>query len=205
MKKEYILYAVIIILFFLLLNTCEKNKQQGKINDSNVTYVNDSIKYYKDSLTAYKSVANDLRILQDSTKQLKELIKNFKTVETAGNIITKVEIDTVYIPYSDTLLNFRSKTKHYTIAGQALPKKVRIDNIEVPNITSFAMGEVKKSFLKKEYRIEVRNSNPYIKTIGIDSYQHTEPIKRFGIGVSVGYSLEGAYLGIGLNYNLIRL
>lgn len=204
MKKEYTPYFIIIILLFLLLNTCQRSQDKSDINDSNIEYINDSIKYYKDSLTAYKSVANDLRILQDSTKQLNNLLNKFKSVETAGNIITKTKIDTVYIPYSDTLLNFRTKTKHYTIAGQSLPKKVRIDNIEIPNITSFAMGEVKTSFLKKEYRIEVRNSNPYIKTIGIDSYQHTEKIKRLGIGLSVGYSLEGAYLGVGINYNIIR-
>lgn len=223
-QNYFIPYLLIAILAFTALNQCQRAINAEKQAHSVTNYLNDSIRYYKNKYgqeIALKSVLqgdkNALEILLskqiDSTGQLKKLVSELKNVKTAGNIVQITKIDTVKIPYEVPVpfefeRNFNAKTDFYTINGKSSNTGVKINQIEIPNTLSFVIGEKKTGIFKKELRIEVVNSNPYIKTTGLDSYIYTQKQKRFGISVYAGYGLNANFtatpqVGIGLSYQLL--
>jgi hypothetical protein len=103
---------------------------------------------------------------------------------------------------------FNLNDKYYAINGRSTNKGLFIDELSIPNTQSIVVGNRKQGFLRTEYRIEVQNSNPYIKTTDIDSYTIKERNKRLGLGLYIGYGLNNTgltpQLGVGLSYDVIR-
>src|SRR5690606_30295785 len=132
----------------------------------------------------------------DSLGQLKRLVENFKGVESAGNITQEVRIDTLFIPYSDgpNMPDFEAKfnenTRYYRVSGRAKSTGITIDSLSIPNTLSFAIGEKKTGWFRSEYRIEAVNSNPFIKTTGLDAYSFSQRKKRFGLSIYAGYGFS---------------
>src|SRR5690606_24173390 len=134
-------------------------------------------------------------------------------VLSAGNITTVTVIDTIEIPYEKPVefeftRDFNAKTDFYTINGQSSNTGVKINQIEIPNTLSFVIGEKKMGLFKSVLQIEAVNSNPYIKTTGLDSYIYTQKQKRFGLSIYAGYGLNANFtatpqVGIGLSYQLL--
>lgn len=220
MKKAtpYIIAFVFAILF---LDQCGKTSQLKSNNQSSEEFLNDTISYFKNKVgqevaekTALKGDKDQLKILLskqiDSTSNLKELVKEYKSIDAAGNVNQETRIDTIRIPY-DSIINFDfirkwSKIdKFYSISGTSNQIGISIDSIVIPNTLSFAIGEKKTNFFKTETKVNVVNSNPYVKTTGLDTYTYSQRKKRLGIGFSAGYGIKGVYLGIGINYNLLYL
>lgn len=224
-QNYFIPYLLIAILAFTTLSQCQRAINAEKQAHSVTNYLNDSIRYYKNKYgqeIALKSVLqgdkNALQILLskqiDSTQQLKGLVSKYKKVLSSGNITTVTVIDTIEIPYEKPVefeftRDFNAKTGFYTINGKSSNTGVKINQIEIPNTLSFVIGEKKTGFFKKELRIEAVNSNPYIKTTGLDSYIYTQKQKRLGISVYAGYGLNANFVatpqvGIGVSYQIIR-
>jgi hypothetical protein len=219
MKKvtPYIIAAIFLILF---LHQCSKTSEL-KDNSSNASkFLNDTITYFKNKLgqevaekTSLKGDKKQLQILLsnqiDSTGQLKELIKDFKNTSAAGNINQQTRIDTIRIPYDsivdfEFIRNWSKKDKFYSLTGTSNQFGIIIDSLTVPNTISFAIGEKSSGFFKTETKVNVVNSNPYVKTTGIDTYTYSEQKKRLGLGLSAGYGIGGVYIGIGINFNLVN-
>jgi len=213
----YIIAAVFLILF---LHQCSRTSNIKNNSENATEFLNDTISYYKNKLgqevaekTALKGDKKQLQILLsnqiDSTGQLKKLIKEFKNTQAAGNITTITKIDTIRILY-DSIIDFEftrkwlKNDKFYSLAGVSNQFGISIDSIVIPNTLSFAIGEKKTGFFKTETKVNAINSNPYVKTTGIDTYTYSERKKRLGLGISAGYGIGGIYAGIGLNYNLIE-
>lgn len=223
--KTILLFAVIAILAFLLFRQCGETKEAKRSVESVQNFLNDTISYYKDetgALVAEKSVLRgDKQTLQillskkiDSLGQLKRLVENFKEVESAGNITQEVRIDTVKIPYEvevpfEFSRNWSKNDKSYFVKGKSTNTGVTIDSLSIPNTLSFAIGEKSTGFWKSEYRIEAVNSNPYIKTTGLDAYSFSQRKKRFGISIYAGAGLSENFtfapqIGVGVAFDLIR-
>jgi hypothetical protein len=64
----------------------------------------------------------------------------------------------------------------------------------IPNNQTIVVGEKRVGLFKKEHRVEVTNSNPYLMTTNLGSYTITDkkkwwqhPLINFGIGLVGGY------------------
>lgn len=217
--KKSIPYIVAFIFAVLFLRQCSRTSELKSDRSNSEEFLNDTVSYFQNELgqevaekSALKGDKNQLQILLskqiDSTGQLKSVIRDFRTTAAAGNITQVTRIDTIRIPY-DTIINFEfsrnwSKAdKYYTISGKSNQLGITIDSLKVPNTLSFAIGEKKTGFFETETKVNAVNSNPYVKTTGIDTYTYSQRKKRLGIGVSAGYGIGGVYIGVGINYNII--
>lgn len=186
MRNHLLYIGIILLLVFLLFDGCNKRVVENKSDDSVSDYLNDTISYKtnKEGLDVATRIAingNDLALL----------------------ILLSKQIDT-----TQQLQRLVKGFKKVDAAGN-ITQQFDIDSTFVPyNTLSFAIGKTKGLF-NSEYRIEVVNSNPKIKTIGLDSYTFKAPKKRIGIGLQVGYGIGSdftiqPYVGIGISYNFIR-
>lgn len=217
MRNEnlFIPYLAIIILTIFGVTQCQRADNNENNAQNTADFLNDSIRYYKNKYgqeIAEKSVLigykNTLEILLskqvDSTGQLKKLVSELKNVKTGGNITQITKIDTVKIPYEVPVpfefeRNFSLTEKHYSISGTSTHQGISLNDIKIPNTISFVV---------EKNKIKVVNSNPYIKTTGVDTYIYSHKQKRFGISAYVGYGLSADFtatpqVGIGLSYQLI--
>src|SRR5690606_16256520 len=204
--KTIIPYILAVVFLALFLNTCREKKELQKEASNNVEFLNDSIRHYKNELgqeIAYKTALQGekgalgtlLSKQIDSTGQLKRLIKKFRSVDAAGNITTITKIDTIPIPYEVPIpckfhRDWEKKTDFYSISGISDQNGITINDLTVPNTLSFVIGKNKKGWFNSEYVIEAVNSNPHVKTLGLDSYSVKVPKKRFGVIVFAGYGLS---------------
>ena len=113
------------------------------------------------------------------------------------------------VPNTVFNIPFNKRTDWYGLSGRSTHQGLYIDTLSIWNRQSIVLGDKKSGFLKPtEFRFDIVNSNPYIKTTGMNSYVHKEREKRFGLGVFVGYGASAAGLspiiGVGLSYNLLR-
>ncbi len=223
MNARIIPWIAVVILFFLLLRQCNNAKDRSR--ESEKDFLNDTIEYYENEvgqiIAEKNSLKGDKQTLEvllskqiDSTGQLKRLVRNFRTTDAAGNVSTDIRIDTVFIPYEVPVTEpfnrkFKKSNKHYFFSGISDNNGIRLDSISFPNTLSFAIGKKRTGFLKSEYLIEAVNSNPFIKTIGLDSYTLKVPKKRLGLSIYAGYGIGNNFtftpqIGLGISYNLIR-
>ena len=218
-------YLIITVLCFVIFRQFDSKNQSDNSGESVQEFLNDTIAYYQNEIgqqVAEKRVIqgdNDaLQILLskqiDSTGQLKALVRKFRKVQSAGNIIQVTRIDTVQIPYEvpvpvDFTRKFSKESEFYSITGTSDKNGLTLSEILIPNTLSFAIGKKRTGFFNSEYRIEAVNSNPYIQTTGLDSYTLDVPAKRLGFSLYAGYGLSSDFtfqpqIGIGLTYSLIR-
>ena len=179
-------------------------------------YLKDSVRYYQNKLgqeiavkTALNGDKEALELLLSNTEsELRELAKKFKDVQAAGQIKTITKIDTIKIGYEvpvpfEFSRDWQKKDPFYSISWHSTQEGITINSLEIPNTLSFVIGKK-----KGEYLIEAVNSNPNIKTTGLDSYTLKVPKKRFGLSVFAGYGFGDSGLtplvGVGVGYNLIE-
>ena len=180
-------YLVIILLILFSLKQCQTNRELLESQKSQKEFLEDSISYYvnkhgqqvaeKRALEGEKENLDLLLSKQiDSTRQLKKLVDKFRKVKAAGNVTTVTQIDSVFIPYSGLKSSpehdFRFSTRYFALSGRDQINGVEIHSLTVPNTLSFAIGNKKTGLFQSEHRIEVVNSNPHVKTVGLDSYTY---------------------------------
>lgn len=208
-------YFLAVLFLFLFLKQCERSADLQFKRDNAMEYLKDSVRYYKNKLgqeiavkTALQGSNESLKLLlSKSEKELRELTKKFKDVQAAGQITTITKIDTIKIGYEipvpfEFSRDWQKNDPFYSIAGHSTQEGITINSLEIPNTLSFVIGK-----RKGEYLIEAVNSNPNIKTTGLDSYTLKVPKKRFVVGIFAGYGIGSAGLtplvGIGVGYNII--
>ncbi len=225
MKKNVLFIGIIIVLLFVIFRQYNSYIQQRQSQESATEFLNDTIAYYQNAIgqqvAQKQAIQGDKDALQillskqiDSTGQLKALVKKFRTVQAAGNITQETRIDTVFIPFADPIhyefnRNFNKETEFYSITGRVYNTGLDIASLYIPNTISFALGDTNTGWFKNEYRFEAINSNPYIKTTGLDGYTLELPTKRLGLSLYAGYGFSSGFkfqpsAGVALTYTILR-
>lgn len=217
------LHLVAALFAFLYFNTCStKNNLENEISSFN-EWKKDSLVYYKNKLgeevASRKALEGGKQTLQlllsdarDSTKQLATLASYYKNVSAAVRTETITQIDSIEVPYyidgAEFSVPFKKTEKFYSLSGRSTNVGLFLDHISIPNSQSIVIGDRKKGFWNTEYRMEVVNSNPFIKTTLADGYSFKEKRRRFGLGLSAGYGVSNTGLSpivaISFNWNLIQ-
>ena len=132
---------------------------------------------------------------------LLEDVNHNGTIITIHDTITLQPKDALLLPFE-----FQKQDEWLTLKGKFDPQgKLGIDLSMAMDVNAVS-GIDKKT---KKSTIAIYSDNPYIKTIGIASYKTDVQIpKRYGLGISMGYAVcrngLSPFIGIGLNYSLIR-
>lgn len=167
----------------------------------------------------------DLNISNSEVKALQQEVKNYQSKLKAGSSVTKASINTIikesgvtavkakdtiwledqvyiYSEYSDSLIN-----KWITYRAR-MNKDSAFKQIEIKNDFAVILGEEKgKPFA------DLITENPYSSTKSFRTYQIAVPkkkVKKIGIGPNMSYGFnsdfkKNIYIGLGIQYNFIRL
>ncbi len=180
---------------------------------------------------SYQGESKQLKALIEENEQLHEAIQKFKSIETAVQVVTETKIvhDTIALfstpissdewpstplpstplpstPLREQERRFEKQTDNYSIAGSVDSNTLVIDELIIPNEQSIVVGEKKLGPFKREYRVEVTNSNELIQVVGLESYDFDIHNKRWAVSVVGGYGITGQgaspFIGLGVSYDL---
>lgn len=211
----YILLAV--LLLFLLLRQCGETRHIEASRENLADWLTDTISHYENEKGQIVAEKNALRgdlsnlelFLTRQSAQLEKLQEKYRKANTAGEIKTVVEIDSIPIPYpvpveADFFRVWSKFDKYYEISGTSTEQGITIDSLSIPNTLSFVIGEK-----KGKYTITAVNSNPFIKTTGLEAYTFDPKKKRFGLSIYAGYGLSENFtfspsIGVALTWDLLR-
>lgn len=169
------------MLFFIVLivsvGMCNIERQNGVQYAHNLAAMQDTASHYRH---AYKVNSDMIDNLRKDNEALNEKLKEFRDVTNITTIKTVTKIDTIFIPYSDTIpyefsTDINIVDRWYGISATVSNKGLGINSIRFPNESSVIIGDKKvRGFLGitkgTEYTIDVVHSNPYMNTTGLSHY-----------------------------------
>jgi len=233
-NKYLILALLIAITGTFLLGKYFGRVREEKASEHTINTLNGLIKEYtidinglkkqvseKDQLILTQHQAIDIHLLEKS--ELKKL--HFKAVNEVtslkaqiailkdslahtGNVVIVEDCDSVGYSYPVIKLPFTFKDGNddYTLSGGFSETGIMNIDLNVPVPLDIWTGLDKQT---KEYKVVVTTPNKVVKITELISVKFDLPKpKKFGIGLSTGYAVcrngLSPYIGIGLNYSLIR-
>ena len=219
------IHLVAVLAIFMWFKSCtEASDLKNELTSYNEVK-SDTIKYYETKLgeevatrKSYEGSKATLELLlndsQDSINQWKRLANYYKNVKAASKAETITSIDSLKVDYviPGEFFNipFDINEQYYSINGRSTNTGLFLDQIRIPNTQSIVIGDKKKKGLfsfKTETRIDVINSNPYVKTTNVDGFVLKQRSKKIGVGLFAGYGFGkgglSPILGVGVQYNLI--
>lgn len=227
-----ILVVIIVILYFTNISYQKEARENANLvislNDTLKTWKDkDSLSHTKIQIIETERTKDFLSLqskdeeiikLQKTVKQYEKQIKNQGSVTnftSETKIITKDSLVTDSV-CGKCSFYFSNSNPWYSVDASVSPTETPNQlslslDLKVKNEYSVIVGEEKQGLFKKPKPfVEVLNHNPYSETESLRTYQvsNNVRVKRFGIGpnISVGFNDKGFswFIGIGLQYNLIR-
>jgi hypothetical protein len=125
-----------------------------------------------------------------------------------GSVVIIEPCDSVGYSYPVVRLpfTFLEGNEYYTLSGGLSEVGIMDIDLNVPVSLSVWTGRDKQT---KEYKAVVTTTNPYVKITELESVKFDLPkVKRWGIGASSGVAVcrngISPFIGVGINYSLIR-
>lgn len=211
---RYLGVIAAIILFFICLNIFREGHSDNLLKDV-LTY-QDSAGHYKNKYN--ESIATNKALAFDNQKQLKTylgamsdtmkvLIDKYKKVTAA--ITTKEYFyyhDSIHFVPSQIPCDFKpfpivKRDKFFIFKGRLERSDLIIDSLFAPNNQTIVVGEKKIGFFKRQYTVDVTNSNPHIQVTNLGAYTTTfkpkwyeRPSVWFATGILGGF-IGGVVVG----------
>ena len=224
--------VIIAILYFTNISYQKEAKENANLvislNDTLKTWKDkDSLSHAKVQIIETERTKDFLSLqskdeeiikLQKTVKQYEKQIKNQGSVTNFASetkIITKDSLVTDSV-CGKCSFYFSNSNPWFSVDASIYPTKTPNQlnlslDLKVKNEYSVIVGEEKQGLFKKPKPfVEVLNHNPYSETENLKTYQvsNNVRVKRFGIGPNISAGLDGKgfswFIGIGLQYNLIR-
>lgn len=152
---------------------------------------------------------------KDSTiTELQDLLKKSKinkrgsvtVIKTSTKVNTKTQTqvkDDIYLSHFNL--------DNWVIGNTIASRDSTEINLKIKNDYSVVIGNESQGWFKKpKMFVEVTNNNPYTDIKTLRTYKVVSPReKKFGLGPIIGYGIgsntTGVFIGIGLQYSLIKL
>ena len=195
---DYTSFFIVLVLAGVLLQKCSENKQ---LKD-NLQVEIDNVRQYEDlkgEVVEYNDVMQaKFKDLELYNAELKQEVKDMKikNPEVIIRSTTDLRIDTVYVPFTDTLpcddfvKNITVDSSWYDIDMTLTKDNLTINEITIPNEQTIVVGEKKNGIFKRnEYIVAVKNSNPHIETDTLETYTFKKDRKFFErpeVGIGIG-------------------
>lgn len=188
---RYIGVIALIVLFFICKDFFRKGHENNLFKDA-ITY-KDSARHYKGK---YDSVATNQALVLDNQKQIKTYLSaisdTMKTLLEKYKKITAAVNTKEYYFYRDSIhflpqqipcefkpFDIVKREKFFIFKGTLAHADLIIDSLFIPNTQSIVVGQKKTGFLKREYTIDVVNSNPHIQVTNLGAYTVTTKPKWY--------------------------
>lgn len=224
-KAEIIKYTIICVLTLLCVLSINKCSKYKYLNDTNITALTDTIKYYKSksgNLVVEKTIlSGDINLLKQVNDSLYNIIKDIK-VKNPDNIvyinttIKDIIRDTCWVVKRDSIIynnsyikkDFSFSDNWRTVQGYTYLKYDTLGTV-------ISKNDVRADFtvVQKDNKVYITSNNPYIEynnIIGItNSNNIQQKQKRFGIGPYIGFGITHKLdfvptIGVSLHWSMIQ-
>ena len=198
-KYKNIIILILAIIAFAYAHENKNNKGRLHRAEQNLSSAN----------TAFEINKTQLASLEDENEALKELVNEYKEVESVTTVITETTIDTVFLSFDspisvDSSGSFRKSVSidsaFYSFSCTFTEKAFTLNEIKIPNEQHIVIGDRKIRGIfgipkGKEYAINIVNSNPYVQTINIQTYKIVDEKKWYETrGFAIGAGLVGGFI-----------
>lgn len=206
----------LILLVSLLFKECSY-KQREIDTRKLIAQLNDSLQSYRDKegkmISKISSIeVNNMRFFKELSvkdKTIQELQKLVKKGTLAASIIkTETKVDTVF--KTTKIIDTLTPTFQTDFNAKGWIWGTVTMNKDTTSLKLFSRDQydIRLSKEKDGTYIDVINHNPFSTTQEVRSVYKLPKPKKFGIGINIGYGITNKglspYIGVGLNYNLIR-
>lgn len=202
------LVVLIIVIILLVWDGCSKNAQLSVFKE-NVIKLKYNTDLFKETIAKNNNrIAEQEQIILNQNDAIDNGIldmNEFKNIKSQVRVETRTQIDSIFIPFetikSDTQVvyqcsdrKFTLVTDDYGIFGLTKQEGVLLDSLYFDSGLAITIGTKSAGFLKKAKPIvEVKYTNPYIKTKSIQNIIIQEDLKWydrkrnwFGMGIGMG-------------------
>lgn len=197
-KNVFIIICLVIIAWLIYSSSNDKRVREGNIKA--LTEEMDLYKTkYNEVVASKQSVIITNDFLKSSNDSLKQIIKNFKKPDIVVKYKWKLKVDTLYVPLISTEypdeFKFNYSDQWASLSGKVNKKDIVFDPPILINEQDVVSGIKKKGlFGKKEYYVDIKNSNPYIQHVSINTFKvdvrkswHEKWWITIPIGFTAGY------------------
>lgn len=176
MKKNILIIILLTAIGFGYFRDVKKTK----LHNDNLIALSNDIEVYKtknNEFVASKQAAIvNMKIVNQINDSLKEVIKKFKKPDVIIKYKWKLKTDTLYIPLTTNNNSIESEfkwsNKWAKISGTVKTDNIKLNPLEILNEQSVVTGMKRKNFLsKKQYFVDIKNTNPYLKHQSITTYK----------------------------------
>ena len=156
--------------------------------------------------------------LKSEVKKYKDKLKvggGVTVITTKGEVKGTFVTDTIYIDKENNPIYRSTYNFDDWVWGEVVASRDSIGvSVKYKEDLTFVLGEEKTGFLglgKRKPFAEVRLNNPYSQVESMRTFQVIPaPARRFGLGPTLAYGVgsgftPGVFVGIGVNWNWIRL
>lgn len=222
--KNIVIIVLLILAGLQLFKSC---KDARDFEDAKKLLINDAKVYSAELIDKQNRIYQVEQDIVERNKYIDALldtISNLRNITSTTRIVTKTKIDTVKVPYEVPVyitkndydyirvpMPFNKQTKWYGLTGFVGKKEIEFTNVNFNNDLFIAVGEhdygngFANFFRRKRFVVNVRDNNPYTTITGIRQTTINNPKQNIIIGPQVGYSVKGAYIGVGLTYNVLGI
>lgn len=207
MRLSVVVLTIIVVL--LVWSGCNQKARLSAYKNqmSKLTFTNQVFVEKKDK-EGNKIIEQEQLILsqKDAIRNNLLIIEKMKKIKSQVRIQSVMQIDSVFVPYTDTFLvektNYREfgfglNAEHYAIAGRTKEKGVLIDSVTFRNDLSVTIGNQSRGFFRSSQPIvKIENSNPFINTKSVQNVVIKNDIKwwdKKGTWLTMG--LVGGFVG----------
>lgn len=215
--EKYFKYVIIILAILQVISLSKCNNYKKETSTYKDLYVNGKQEFENFKTSTGKVIqkqkaiqTEDKKIVEDLLHEIDFLKKKKRTIRTVVKTETVFKLDSVFVPFADTssktvLIDgvqtpiiippklFLNKTPHYTIGGTVLFEGIQFDSLEFKNTSTLAIQE-KGGIMNKRNIVYINNSNPYFKTVGMNSVVTKKRPTKFNISLKIGLGFSAGYL-----------
>jgi len=226
--KTYTIFALIIavVIGFLIWDGCQSRNQVRDFGKQMAKFSTKEQSFIKTIDKQNREIAEQNQIILTKEQAIQQGLINYtklKKVKSQVRIITKIGVDTIFIPFNDVdFFNddlvkvidtskiilvpkpFSKQNEWYWIGGKILKRGIKIDSIQFINKQTITIGEkklkgIKNIFKRKIPTVEIINESPYVSVQGLQNIVIKKKPKKWwqttGFKVVAAFSL-GVYTTI---------
>lgn len=210
-KKYYkqILLALLVLLTFHLLDVISNKKEDISDLNSEISLTDQRYKESRNEnreLIVVQNVieANNRRIVDSLIGKIDFGKNKIRKPSVVIQETTVVSVDTLYVPYTDTLFSvvsgenyFKDSTRYYNISGIAKPKGIQFNTIAFPMKNTYVISKQRYNLFYNRPIVTIHHDNPYVSTEKVNSVilKQKEPNKFVKVSTKVAIFALGFYLG----------
>lgn len=189
------------ILILVLLCVAVSYELKRKTDQNNISALQAENRTYK---LKNGNIAISTRIITLPEKQAPKTpeTKPFSKVESITKEEQEIRIDTIYVPYKDTIPCVFKKEGQFTVKEYSFKYRsdqygLGLQNMVIHDSATYVHGVKRKWILGEETRtLDISHSNKYLITRSASHIEYKDPVRwyenglfKFGVGVLIGAAI----------------